>query len=882
VSQTLATRAGRALGWNLANTLASRLGTFAIGVALARIVGPEEFGTFAVALVTLLAVLSFNELGVSLAIVRWEGDPREIAPTVASIATLSSVAIFVASLVAAPWLCAAMGAPEATDVVRLLSVSILISGLVATPAALLQRDFRAGRRMAIDQVGNWSGALVSIATAIGGMGAMSLAVGRLTGAVLTGVLFLCSAPVRFGFDRSIARRLLAFGLPLAGSSIVVFAVTYADQFVVAGVLGPIALGFYVMAFNLSNWPVAVFSQPVRQVSPATFARLQGDPPALRRSFVLSTGLLAAITLPVCLVLTGAAVPLVDFLYGSAWAPAADALVWLGVLAGLRILFELVYDYFVVLARTRLVLAVHAAWLVALVPAVYVGAKLGGLGGASAGMVAVALAVVLPIYLVTLRRMGIATRRLGDAIALPLASAAAVGILAYAAQLLLAPDLLALGAALLALLAALAWQARSVRGALARLRSAVDGGGDDRRQAAVARRAPVSIVCVANDAVVRERCLDRSIADHLDEAPDTEYLPIDNRGGQFASAGAALNHGARQARHDVVVFVHQDVYLHSLKALELAAGMLAERPEIGMHGAVGITAAGRIVGRVRDRIVLIGEPTDAPTDVDSLDEVLFMVPRATLLEEPLAETPDLAWHAYAVEYGLRMRALEKRVTAGDIPLTHNSLTVNLARLDAAHRAVAARHPEALPVRTTCGTVSDSAAPPAEPPGRLSSQRWRYRWLKGSVVAHRIRRAVGAGPVVLSDPRHDVDDAIAGLGGRLEVVNLDRGLADAGAERGRVDLMRRDREVSVTAMAFAEVEREVARWQPQRTLLVTNLTVADLRRLADRLPAGAPRLAGYHDQTGGWLLLGEPARHAPRPWTSRRCTPLGMAPLHAAVS
>src|SRR5829696_2884899 len=106
---TLASRAGRALGVNLVNTMASRLGTLAIGIALARILGPEEFGTFAVALLALMAVLSFNELGVSLAIVRWPSDPREIAPTVTTLCMLSSVIFFLLAVALAPTFCAAMG-----------------------------------------------------------------------------------------------------------------------------------------------------------------------------------------------------------------------------------------------------------------------------------------------------------------------------------------------------------------------------------------------------------------------------------------------------------------------------------------------------------------------------------------------------------------------------------------------------------------------------------------------------------------------------------------------------------------------------------------------------------------------------------------------------
>jgi O-antigen/teichoic acid export membrane protein len=473
--ESLAAQAQRALGVNLLNTLASRLGMLAIGVALARILGPEEFGTFAVALLALLAVLSFSELGVSLAIVRWPGSPREIAPTVATLSTLSSVAFAAVSIAVAPWFCAALGAPDATSVVRVLAFSVIISGVVATPAALLQREFRAGRRMLIDQISNWLGAIVSIATALSGMGAMSLGVGRLAGAVVGAVMFVWFEPVRFGFDRAIAKRLLEFGLPLAGSSIVVFSVKYVDQFLVGSVIGPVALGFYVLAFNLSNWPVAVFSQPVREVSPAAFARLQHDPPALRSAFVSSVGLLTAVTLPVCLVLTGAADPLITIVYGSEWAPAAAALGWLGLLAGLRILFELVYDYFVVLGSTRVVFTVQVIWLVALAPALYVGAQLAGIAGAAAAHVAVAVLVVLPMYLWELRRAGVPWRPLAAGVALPIGCGVLVALVALAAARLIAFDALAVGVACVAALAALGVEARRMRSTVRQLRAVVTSG-----------------------------------------------------------------------------------------------------------------------------------------------------------------------------------------------------------------------------------------------------------------------------------------------------------------------------------------------------------------------------------------------------------------------
>ena len=119
------------------------------------------------------------------------------------------------------------------------------------------------------------------------------------------------------------------------------------------------------------------------------------------------------------------------------------------------------------------------------------------------------------------------------------------------------------------------------------------------------------------------------------------------------------------------------------------------------------------------------------DVDSLDELLFVIPRELVLREPLAEAAELAWHAYAVEYGLRVRSLGLRVCAVDIPLTHNSLTTNLARLDEAYEAVASRYPEAMPVQAPCGVVGRRARRRA---GILDAHRWRYRWLRESLKVH----------------------------------------------------------------------------------------------------------------------------------------------------
>jgi O-antigen/teichoic acid export membrane protein len=475
--QSLLRRASGALAWSFANSVAGRLGTLGIGIALARLLGPEEFGTYAVALIALMATLSFNELGVSLAIVRWPGDPREIAPTVTTISLVTSSIIAVVTYLLAPAFAAAMGEPDAAPVVQLLGLSVVISGAVATPAALMQRQFQQNTRMLIDQVTVWVGAITSIALALADFGAMSLAIGRLAGASAGALLFvrLCPEPYRLGLDRRHIRPLLRFGVPLAGASMIVFAIGFADQIVAGSMLGSTALGFYVLAFNLSNWPIMVFSQPLRNVAPPTFARLQHEPDAMRSAFRSILGLLAAVTFPVCLLLAGAAEPIIGFVYGAAWAPAASVLTWLGILAAFKILYELAYDYLVVVGASRAIFAMQAITLVTVVPAVVVGVELSGIAGAAAAQVVVAAVVMLPLYAMLFHRAGLHPRNLLGRLWPPVLIAGGVGVSALAMSQAVPSDLAAVALAGVVTLLALAGLIRRDRAELSRLRGGTWSG-----------------------------------------------------------------------------------------------------------------------------------------------------------------------------------------------------------------------------------------------------------------------------------------------------------------------------------------------------------------------------------------------------------------------
>jgi O-antigen/teichoic acid export membrane protein len=410
----LGRKVGAAARWSMVNTLVLRVANFGVGVLLARTVfGPQEWGLYAVSQLVLSVLLSANEMGVSLAVVRLEGDIRGIARTALTLSLLSSSVLTALLFFGAPEVASMLGSPGATSLIRLLSICVIIDGFVCVPFGLINREFMQGRRMVVEGIGFVVTTGVTLALAFAHYGAISFAWGNVIGNVVTLLGAMIAAPffVLPGWDRSRARELLKFGLPMAGASLLVLGTLNVDSAIVSATLGPAALGFYQLAFNISSWPVQSISAAARRVAFAGFSRLAGDRAALADGFTRAAAVLVGLAIPACVLLITLAGPVIETIYGARWLPAADSLSLLGVLGLLRVFYELAYDGLAAAERKQSLLVVQGLWLVVLIPVLLAGARLDGITGVSAGHVLVAVLVVGPAFLWSLHSIGITLRAL---------------------------------------------------------------------------------------------------------------------------------------------------------------------------------------------------------------------------------------------------------------------------------------------------------------------------------------------------------------------------------------------------------------------------------------------------------------------------------------
>jgi PST family polysaccharide transporter len=433
---------GRGLAWSFVNNLVSRVGQLAVGIVLARVLAPRDFGLFAIAMVVYAILTSISELGLSVAIVRQPARTAAIAPTVATLSLLSGALLTLLSWAAAEPLARALGDPAAASVIRVMAFATLIAGATAVPSAILQRDFRQDLRMWADTANLVVSTTTALALAFNGAGAMSLAWSRIAGNGVAAVVLYAVVRERHrpGFDRRAAGSLVVFGLPLTAGSLLWFAILNADYVVVGSHLGAVQLGFYVLAFNIASWPISVFSSVVRSVSLPAFARLGSGEGSAEQALASAARILLAVAGPFCALLAVLGRPTIEAVYGARWTAAAGAVACLSILGVLRLCHELAYDYLVATGRSRAVLRVQLGWLLTLCPALLVGVQQGGLVGVGIAHLVVAALVVMPLYARELHAAGVPLGRTMHAVVRPLVGIAVGGAVAAGVQLLDTPAL----------------------------------------------------------------------------------------------------------------------------------------------------------------------------------------------------------------------------------------------------------------------------------------------------------------------------------------------------------------------------------------------------------------------------------------------------------
>ncbi|MGQ9697372.1 MAG: lipopolysaccharide biosynthesis protein [Armatimonadota bacterium] len=303
--------------------VSTKLFSFAVGVALARILEPRHYGVVAAAGLLIELTSLFSSVGIGAAVVHRRDRIREALHTGFFIQTGLSLALFLLVFFTAPLWGAFYRRPDVTPVVRVLALGLIINSLTFAPSTMLSRELRFGL-MCLPEVGSALGyAMLAVPLALAGAKHWSLVGGILGSAVLSLVVWYVVSPYRprLMFDPALARELWGYGRHVLATTLVGYLVIHVDDFAVGRMLGVAALGYYAFAYRWGNWAATDLVRLVNRITFPAYAKIQHDLDRVREAYLESLRCLGAVVIPISFGLFAVAPQFIVGVFGAKWAPS---------------------------------------------------------------------------------------------------------------------------------------------------------------------------------------------------------------------------------------------------------------------------------------------------------------------------------------------------------------------------------------------------------------------------------------------------------------------------------------------------------------------------------------------------------------------------------
>lgn len=300
-----------------------------VGILLARLLGPAEFGIYAIATFAVGQISSFSNFGIASALVqqREEISHRDLA--VAFTAQTGFVLLLGGALfLLAPLLLHVypQAPPSLIWLVRALLLPLLLSPLRTMASLTLERRLEFPKLAIVDVCETVVFQGVSLACAWSGLGIWSFALAALARALAGTAAVLAVAPwvPRFAWDPAVVRRLITFGSGFQLQQMVNEAGGWLTPLLAGSLLGPAAVGLLTWSSSNGKRPLMLVETVMRVAYPH-LSRLQSDPAEAHR--ILSRYLRWLMVPASAWLVWGVAFaePLTRIVYTEKWLPGVPLL-----------------------------------------------------------------------------------------------------------------------------------------------------------------------------------------------------------------------------------------------------------------------------------------------------------------------------------------------------------------------------------------------------------------------------------------------------------------------------------------------------------------------------------------------------------------------------
>ena len=292
----------------------------ALGIALARLLIPEDFGLIAMLAIFLAIATGIADGGLSQALVQ-KKNPTEQDKSTIFYFNMALGAIFtIVIIAAAPYVSQFYEEPRLTLLLRVLSLNIIFTSLNNVQTWLLNKDLNFKIQFLSKLTSTTISGFTAIALAVLGYGVWSLVAHSIINTVLNTIFiwkFSVWRPSR-SFSVNSLKELFSFSfnLLLSGQLSAICSELY---YVVIGKLfSAHHLGFFSRARQTRDIPVGVLSSVVQRITFPAFSMIQDDIPRQKRAIRKSIASISFVNFPIMIGLAMVAQPTVTILLTDKW------------------------------------------------------------------------------------------------------------------------------------------------------------------------------------------------------------------------------------------------------------------------------------------------------------------------------------------------------------------------------------------------------------------------------------------------------------------------------------------------------------------------------------------------------------------------------------
>ncbi len=317
----------KGVGWSFIDNILSSGITFLVGLVLARLLSPTEFGIIGMTTIFIALSNSIVDSGFSNALIRKTDASSKDYNTVFYFNLLISLLLYLILYFSSPAIAVFFKEPKLLLVLRVLGSILIISALAIVQRTLLTKRIDFKSQAQISLIASVSSGIIGIGMALMGFGVWSLVGQLITKQILYTCLlwFYSSWRPAWEYSKESFNELFGYGSKLLLSGLISTIYKNIYYLVIGRFYSASQLGQYTRAEQFNSIFASNLTSVVQRVSYPALSSIQNDPCRLKvayRKVIKNTMMVSCACL---LGLAAVAKPLIIILIGEKWLEAVSYL-----------------------------------------------------------------------------------------------------------------------------------------------------------------------------------------------------------------------------------------------------------------------------------------------------------------------------------------------------------------------------------------------------------------------------------------------------------------------------------------------------------------------------------------------------------------------------